>query len=143
MLVSLSDGFTRSRPLPATLPLHDFEFFSPSPSGGALPVRRICTEGCPQDRFWLGLGFGLGLALALALAQTLALALTLTWPGKVFEFPHERILPCETEAGPSAFNTPSWFAAGGSVNAVPWVFIAGAAPGAATKDAASKCLLDA
>ena len=136
MLVSLSDGFTRSRPLPAILPLHDFEFFSPSPSGGALPVRRICTEGCPHDRFWLGLGFGLGLALALAL--TLALTLTLTCPGKVFECPHERILPCEPEGCPSAFNTPSWLAAGGSVNAAPWVLIAGATPGAA-----SKCLLDA
>ena len=74
--------------------------------------------------FGYGIGFGLGLALALAL--TLVLALTLTWPAKVFEFPHERILPCEPEAGPSAFNTPSWLAAGGSV-----------------KDAASKCLLDA
>ena len=141
MLASLSDGFTRSRPLPATLPLHDFEFFSPSPSGGALPVRRICTEGCPHDRFWLGLGFGLGLALPLALS--LALALALTWPGKVFECPQEKILPCETEDGPSAFNTPSWLAAGGSVIAAPGVLIAGATPGAATKDAASKCLLDA
>ena len=103
VLASLSDGFTRSRPLPATLPLHDFEFFSPSPSGGALPVRRICTEGCPHDRFWL-----------------------VTWPGKVFDCPQERILPCETEGGPSVFITPSWLAAGGRV-----------------KDAASKCLLDA
>ena len=126
VLASLSDGLTRSRPLPATLPLHDFEFFSPSPSGGALPVRRICTEGCPHDRFWRGVGFGLGLALALALTLAVTLTLTLTWPAKVFEFPHERILPCEPEGGPSAFNTHSWLAAGGSV-----------------KDAASKCLLDA
>ena len=71
-------------------------------------------------------GARVGLGLALALALTLALTLTLTWPGKVFECPHERILPCEPEGGPSAFNTPSWLAAGGSV-----------------KDAASKCLLDA
>ena len=119
VLGSLSDGFTRSRPLPATLPLQDFEFFSPSPRGGALPVRRICTEGCPHDRFW---------------------------PGKVFECPQERILPCERDGGTSAFNTPSWLAAGGSLgggNAAPGVLTADATPGAGTKSATSKCLLDA
>ena len=78
------------------------------------------------------------MALALALTLAVTLTLTLTWPAKVFELPHERILPCEPEGGPSAFNTPSWLAAGGSVNAAPGVLIAGSTPGAA-----SKCLLDA
>ena len=103
----------------------------------------VTTPGRRVPRGEASLGSGSGLGLALALALTLALTLTLTWPGKVFECPHERILPCEPEGGPSAFNTPSWLAAGGSVNAAPWVLIAGATPGAATKDAASKCLLDA